>query len=592
MPLPKDPLKSEFFTNFASETELHGFGHIGPSHWWLERLVWILLIILGAGLTARDATNLFETYFKEPTSTISIVERHEKVNMGKPTMCVILFPKYFKTAIDDKNVTQVKEFLDSFGEISIGGLYKYLTTKPADEVMKKNQSNYLKSDEDLAKEILDGYSDAEVENDNKDLLYLTYKMLAFISRAENDHSLPNKQQNIGEFKVGHSENVDKRELHNRFLMNKYSFYMVHEFYRSRGVFLPNLTRIVGAELCRKMHMKYYVGLGSEHSVAFNITQVDPCNREWITWLGLSAFAYEGMEYLCLQPDQNVTFSTMGDYIAMTVDSDRLYDHFWMKSGTDTIGYIDLSSEPVQVGTKQDVFPVKYHTYRPFYIEILAHYKAINLKRRPCSDSRSFLSCRVLCRAKFILRHCKCWPLSTFTFWSKPKWARFCGDGNHAFGQKSLLPKANVMCRSIQYTYDPDKECMKVCPPLCTMKDYKFKRSYDHPWLDETNTTSAQLILRQFIFPTFQEQLVMDEQGLISNFGGIIGLWLGASFLAFFHLFTYVLKAVLFIVVGLMQRARQAATLEVIENSKTDANDNEEIQELNGVNGAPIASDDL
>lgn len=148
-----------------------------------------------------------------------------------------------------------------------------------------------------------------------------------------------------------------------------------------------------------------------------------------------------------------------------------------------------------------------------------------------------------CRSAYITEHCGCEPIfSTFL-------TRIITD------RKGCRPKLNPKeltipgftkseeCRNITKS-KLRLSCDRLCKEPCERKIWGLSvKEYHDEILNSSghNFTSLEIYIDSFIYPLFEEKYLTETKQFLSQLGGNLSLWIGASFLVLFHIGVFIAK---------------------------------------------------
>lgn len=241
----------------------------------------------------------------------------------------------------------------------------------------------------------------------------------------------------------------------------------------------------------------------------------------------------------------VTFRNSFDMLVITSEPPQLDSFLNQSKAENAKGLVLVDILGTKFSKLQGyVFSSSYLKHAVTTIDIHGHYKSYNSRKRPCYPYKNgAVACRDYCFGKLIANHCKCWPVHFVAYQEAQKGMRACADMR--LEQNSTpyyIPDYNL-CSMDNFTYhECESHCLNDCEhvKLTFMTDvvdpivYQNKLPFKYP------NSSTLLLIKcgSFSYPQIEEVLAKSFESFMAEFGGLIGLWLGGSLIAFTHIFIF------------------------------------------------------
>lgn len=281
------------------------------------------------------------------------------------------------------------------------------------------------------------------------------------------------------------------------------------------LFPPNLLdsseviRHVGAAVWQEMNFSIATSRD-----AFNFSPVQFSLMKHVSWLGQT----EIPNYLqtCVAIPSNIMlFHDRLSYVKVQLDGKRLYGN-----GDSSFVFIYFGPDRFPFVFSENVFHVEKLKILFATIRKTEIYSSRPSALQDCSDDNSELECRLKCQAAYTYRRCACRP-SFSAFLSQLNALKFCNF--------TEISKRNAAC-SYNVFMESVKHCGTQCLTICRRKLYTVDREYR----GETDLVDLRFSCDSFIYPEFREVEAISFKQLLSQLGGNLSLWMGASFIALLH----------------------------------------------------------
>ena len=141
-------------------------------------------------------------------------------------------------------------------------------------------------------------------------------------------------------------------------------------------------------------------------------------------------------------------------------------------------------------------------------------------KRHCSKSKSMDACLDECHRKKIERVCNCSPAAWSSFLSNTNLTR-CHFSDYNRCAQFLVSSGAGPCEL-------------NCFPHCTRTSLQSISNTNYQTIED-NVANISLTVNSFEYLSYKEEYKFTRTDFISEFGGILGLWIGLDFLAFMDL---------------------------------------------------------
>lgn len=514
-----------YMEQFASTTVIRVFNFIRISNNLVERSFWILLVIVFAGFTVKDAYSTIEKYFAEPTSSYTEIRKNSSIFLRSPIICFQLDLDELAFKFDLSDMDKVDQLINHFKFSNISKVFEVgIAEKPKfvgmHSSLAESFSTVLKMNPVIPK-----------ETNFLSLLYAVSMVINNVIRVENSigYRLDPHRNNWGliDFRskiVDNSTSLALAKI-SRFLSEKHSNYKL-------------LLRQISALYCALLKTKLFsFGLNPLfHQVS--ITVEFPCIMRNSYWFGdVNTFA--GRPLVCTQ----VADSKIFEFRETEAPSGVMYSLNELYSdsrdgglniGIDFVGSFGAKFKDYAFASRQGV---SCHSIS----KVSGVYWSQPLKRRSCSVDSTFMDCYKACRIKLLQTNCKCEPMSNFQQLRLPT-LPICGTYHNHSGilNPYAIPfLAEGNCVNLTKFGLDDSFCHANCFESCQtlMLTHNI-----YPHDNEINLFNNAAIyiskISTFSYPEVVELKSMELRDLITCLGGNLSLWLGASFLAIIHIVVF------------------------------------------------------
>lgn len=159
------------------------------------------------------------------------------------------------------------------------------------------------------------------------------------------------------------------------------------------------------------------------------------------------------------------------------------------------------------------------------VTVDAQYNARSSRNYQCSNELiSASECVKICTIKLIYSLFDCVPLHSVFVLENNLMICWQMEGFHNIIKPALLNHLK-------------NECSKRCHPPCKRRRLIFEKHIGDQLL---NISMLNINIASFIFPVFEDVSAMTSKQLLSQLGGNLSLWLGASFLVLLHVLIFII----------------------------------------------------
>lgn len=486
------------FKRYSQETPLHGFNIACHAYNKWDLACWFTMIFACFGMFIQQTVQLAKVYQGEPTSTYVTLRSREPIVLPDLVLCIMFgdfITKYNRTLSYDT-------LLNLLQDVNVSDLIRTQTEPEYLPSMDVNLISYL------------------------------LEMLGRISAAE--------------WAIAYDEPA-KKELWDTGRSNmdlSLAMSHLHSFIINNKIPLIQLLKVTVSSICMRMKLS----VTNQKSSSFNV-----CSPNNVVYLDYHQFSIRLSDNM-----KPVRFATLKDVMILQFNASAVYNRpsdFPLQSALKF--YLLFDGSPFQdlsTGSGGTMLVGQMESKSCVSLRLRSSFKAKNLKRKPCSVVNSNFVCENICWAQLLLRNCSCWPISLFPY--KPQLQTFCSEvpfNNSA--NINEIPQL-AQCRWGNSPFYPKVPlCQQNCPNDCQSKEYEFTQETNasSPNCAESeifnfssdSSTSLMLMANGFTYTLIEESVVKDWQTFLSEFGGLLGVWLGGSIMAFFHIPMFLIKTVYF-----------------------------------------------
>lgn len=506
MPKVESAFKQRYWLlRFMTETPFHGFAIAAGASNFYEVLTWLVMILGCISIATFQTFSLIKLYISEPTMTVITLKYNDgSVKCKNSHIC-------FSWEFNPDTLVTDNATIDQ------------LLARVTDEKVSDLKSSRISTD------LLE-----------PPLLQLIVSMISqVISQEANIFSDRMVQKQV---LWGISASEDQNHWS---LAKNIAIYRIYQFFVSRHVSMAQLMRASASLACQLMTVKvtmtnYNVLSGSYN----NSISLDVCNPK--------AFASLGELGFCMFTDptnEQMVFRTTFDYLLIESNPQLLYSYLNESGSAASQGSVllDLIAGRSTDGLTSYLVASEYMKHTKMTVDVHGHYRSYNGRRHACSNdiNNEAADCKSYCRAVFIAQICRCWPLYFVVLAPKKEGMRYCLDGVRTPQNSTPYHMADYhRCLSNRDfgANDPSYDCQQSCLEDCEHVKLTFvtEQNTDVYKLNYcTNCTTTQFVkFGSFAYPYIEEVLAKSLESFIAEFGGLVGLWLGGSFIAFSHVFVF------------------------------------------------------
>jgi len=197
-------------------------------------------------------------------------------------------------------------------------------------------------------------------------------------------------------------------------------------------------------------------------------------------------------------------------------------------------YVTVDDSPIMTDISSDYVLAPFNRCTEVELDLVQRITLKSKRLRPCDAGQPFLECVGRCRVAEATTKCNCSPVS---------WEVYIPDSidlNVTPSCFSLFPPHEYdACREL---FKEQKVCRKACLPACEDDIFNVIAVECQSTAAVTSgATTVAYRLRRFFYSHMQEEFMFDIAMLASSLGGIIGLWLGVSFIGLVEAVVYMPK---------------------------------------------------
>lgn len=252
--------------------------------------------------------------------------------------------------------------------------------------------------------------------------------------------------------------------------------------------------------------------------------------------------------LTLASERWFNFSQSTDATTIQVAAQNLYEGQIMPSGVAYKMFLLFTQLRVKSSMSLNPLQVVLGRNQTIAVNIEGYSKSLSTRRNPCSAEEPQFDCMARCTANYIMRICRCFPLTWFSAVDNSDKLPFCGEATTSksrYTSRGWPPEiphlSDKRCDPIFVSFNPDQDCDGRCQVKCEYRILGYDRL--ESLINADNSTYVQLQVNRFVYPYFEEFLIMNQMTFLSNLGGNFSLWLGASFVAVLHVIVFLIRMV-------------------------------------------------
>lgn len=488
--------------NFCTTTGIRAFVFLYNSGTLVEKLLWLITLTGGFGLTMWDVSTTVMTYNSYPTATKVSVMPNKTFKLDNLLVCLAQDTRELKSfGIKLRNSSKVTELLTRFDSIN---LTEYFEEK----------LSYLSQ--------FDVWKRPPKDENYSQILYMSTVLLSYVMKVE---LVENDSFTMMDL-LTMSPNVSE------------SFSLTYEHFQNHSYSPVDLIKLVAANLWCSTLLR----VTFQQSFTANPSP-DHCKPDLISWFGHlpldSTANFLLLNCIKLQPDM-LEFKSTRDTVSVDFDSSLLHPVDKTEYFTVYVGH-----ESVLTEESQNVLYLQEGFMHMVNVRMAGHYKTFPLQNSKC-QGQSYFDCLLQCRADYISQHCGCEPIfSAFlrrNSPTKPYCSQIPYDLDTDEFKNFLLPRylRNSECQNLSKTH-VRKLCAPQCFEPCERKTFQLIGRKTHSAKEDHLYSSIWLFIDSFVYTVFEETILMDTRHFFSQLGGNLSFWLGASFLVLLHVMVFLVK---------------------------------------------------
>jgi hypothetical protein len=529
------------FEKFSTTTVIRVFNFIRTASSLIERVFWIIVLLLFTSVTVWDIYQTINRYMAEPTGsvlTFPVVSSHNfqsaiwSITVSRERLIAL----YGNESLVDEIITNFSTTPD---------MVRYFREKlekihAIDRVDSVNHSRKSADNVEIDASLQAYYNKKHARSfGDRDvaLVGLTSAMLLSILDTEI---------------LGDPRQSDQ-------LFESKALKKLYKFYTTKNTDFRDLLFVIGESICVIEQVQIFSTRRDIETDHYDLTIADVCQNSVLRFLAPSIGpGAEVVTYRFSDGTSPFVFYTTFDSVTMTVQPNALYRG-------NAIGHLTIDLAGWMAGREQPLLLLELNRRHEVLFGLETRSTSASLRRKRCqsvAENRGIrVDCIYWCRAEFLARECHCTPLFSAMatkFAEAPKGEKNCAENAEAFDQ--IIYLTNEKCR-IGLTASMaaiNETCSYRCYDNCRVDLFSTAVTTNESIRFALNvSTVVQLSSLKFIFLNVVEYKTMDERQLITSLGGNLSLYLGASFLALIHILVFFVKLP-FDVAGLCKTSEEKA----------------------------------
>lgn len=490
-----------YLKSFAEETPLHGFNIARRYSNKLDLVLWILLVSVCSVMTVQQTIQLIQLYQSEPTATSVTLRTREILLLDSIVLCVPFSNYIFGTTMN-LTLTQMQNLLMN---VNISDLQRI-----------NNESLYVP------------YLESEL---------LSYLVEMFGKIADAEFAVATDDVSNSSFRWNSQENTSTAEI----------FSFLHSFIREQNISLEALLKVSLATVCERMEISVTRKSGTDNES--DETGFDVCSPTNILFFDSQQFSVR-----LSTKEWPIALTSLSDLLIISFNLSAVFNRPLDKTLVSVPKYYLLfdgkAYQDAQLKSGGNLLSNNVESKICTSIRLRTAYKFYNSRRQPCSHTEFCFDCQNLCWAKLVAESCKCWPISAFPW--KPENINMPTCTERISGNQTQNIPDFQNCYDLKLNKEILK-CQRNCDNDCFNKEYDFTRETNATYImceeqfginyAHDQSTTLLLFSNVFSYSYIEESLIKDWNTFLNEFGGLVGLWLGGSLIAFVHIPMYLLKTV-------------------------------------------------